>query len=631
MGKNAISKLKILVDCLTDYRTQILMYHNISNDSLDPWAVSLQQFAAQMDWLKRHKYSILSLSQALMDFHSGNVRRKSIVLTFDDGYADFLENAVPILRNHAFPATVFIVAGKVGGVSDWRSPELQKSLLNWKEIREIARMGYEIGSHGLYHRDLTSLCFKDLKMEINISKELIENSIGVPANAFSYPWGKRDARVENAVQEAGYDCAVMVGSTLANGPETNRFHLQRKTMERAGSLAEFTQKVGGHDELFRVLQHRIKEKLFFLKDRGKLLFHDKADVTRENPVPRITFGIIVLNGEPFIKYCLRQLYPFAHEIIVVEGAYWASAANADSEGHSIDNTLEELHCFKREEDSRGIVQIVTKNGLWESLTVQCQAFAARATGDYLWQVDVDEFYKPENMQTVINLLAADPSVTMVSFKLIQFCFGFDYVLHSGRDLQRHGIMECRRVFKWGPGYKYVEHEPPTVVDHSGCDVGKINYLNNKQMARLGIHIYHYTSIFEIQMKSKARAYALRGWRGKSENAISCAENWISLNDPFHLQLEQKYYTWLERFTDIHPPEIIRLRQDIKSGKIKMSMRNNADVERLFSSPRYKLGKICVQLWECIRSQFERYFSLPRLKLRERAKGLLRELKTHGGQ
>lgn len=368
-----------------------------------------------------------------------------------------------------------------------------------------------------------------------------------------------------------------------------------------------------------------------MKDRGKLLFRNKANVTRENPMPRITFGIIVLNGEPFIKYCLRQLYPFAHEIIVVEGAYWASAANADSEGHSIDNTLEELHCFKREEDPRGIVQVVTKNGRWESLTAQCQAFAARATGDYLWQVDVDEFYKPENMQAVINLLAADPSVTMVSFKLIQFCFDFDYVLHSGRDLKRHGIMECRRVFKWGPGYKYMEHEPPTVVDHSGRNVRKINYLNNEQTARLGIYIYHYTSIFKIQVESKARAYALRGWSGKSENAISCAENWISLRDPFHLQLEHKYYTWLERFTGIHPPEIIRLRQDIRSGKIDMSMRNNADVERMLSSRRYRLEKIYVQLWECIRSQLERYFRLPRLGLRTRAKALFRELKAPGGK
>lgn len=260
MGENTIAKLRILVNCLTDYRTRILMYHNISNDSLDPWAVSQQKFAAQMDWLKKHGYSVLSLSQALMDFHSGKVRRKSIVLTFDDGYSDFLENAVPILRNHAFPAALFIVAGETGGVSHWRSLELQRPLLSWDEIREIAKMGHEIGSHGLHHRDLTSLCFKDLEMEINISKELIENSMGVPVNAFSYPWGKSDARVENAVQEAGYDCAVTVGSTLANGPETNRFRLQRKTMERADSLAEFVQKVGGHGELFRALQHRIKEK-----------------------------------------------------------------------------------------------------------------------------------------------------------------------------------------------------------------------------------------------------------------------------------------------------------------------------------------------------------------------------------
>ena len=610
-----MGNLNILLDYLTDYRIRILMYHNISNDSQDPWAVSPQKFAAQMDWLKNHGYNILSLSQALTVFHSGNIRRKSIVLTFDDGYVDFLENAVPVLRNHTFPATLFIVAAETGSVNYWRSPELQRPLLSWKQIREIAEMGYEIGSHGLHHRDLTRLTYNDLKTEITGSKDLIENCLGVTVTAFSYPWGKHDVRIENAIQDAGYDCAVTVGSTLDNGPETNRFHLHRRTMERKDSLATFARKVGGHDVLYRAVQNFIRGVSPFVKAQKKLPSHDDDGAIRVKIIPRVTFGIIVLNGEPFIKYCLRQIYPFAHEIIVVEGAYWASAAIATPDGHSVDHTLEELYRFKEEEDPRGIVQIITKTGLWDGLTQQCQAWTERATGDYIWAVDIDEFYHPENIQTIMELLDSQPSITMVSFKLIQFCFGFDYVLHSGRDLQRHGIMECRRLFKWGPGYRYIEHEPPTVVDPDGCDVRKIKYFNNEQTARLGIYIYHYTAIFKSQVESKARIYALRGWSGKSENAIPWAENWVSLRDPFHLNLEYKYYTWLERFTGTHPPEIIRLQHDIPSGKIKMYMRNNTDVEHLLFSRHYRRKKMIVQFWERIRNQLEQYFHLPWSALR----------------
>ena len=243
MKRDVIAKLKILMDCFTGYRTQILMYHNISDDLQDPWSVSQEEFAAQMDWLKKRGYSVLSLSQVLADFLAGKVRRKSIVLTFDDGYSDFLKNAVPVLKMYAFPAVLFVIAGETGGVSHWRMPGLQRPLLNWEEIREVVKLGHEIGSHGLHHRDLTSISPEDLKTEITVSKRLIENNIGTLVYAFSYPWGKYNARVKNTIQEAGYCCAVKVGSKLGNGPETNRFHLQRLTMCRSDSLADFARKV----------------------------------------------------------------------------------------------------------------------------------------------------------------------------------------------------------------------------------------------------------------------------------------------------------------------------------------------------------------------------------------------------
>ena len=171
------------------------------------------------------------------------------------------------------------------------------------------------------------------------------------------------------------------------------------------------------------------------------------------------------------------------------------------------------------------------------------------------------------------------------------------------------------MFKFGQGYQYVEHEPSIVIDPSGRDLITIKHLDKEKTARLGIFVYHYTAIFRSQVERKNRSYALRGWKDKSENMEASIENWLSLKDPFHLQSEFRYYSWLERFKGTHAPEIMRLREDIHSGKIAVDMRDNADVERLLSSRGYKFGRICVQLLECTRSVCEHYFRFLPLGLR----------------
>ncbi|MCA0341569.1 MAG: glycosyltransferase family 2 protein [Proteobacteria bacterium] len=105
-------------------------------------------------------------------------------------------------------------------------------------------------------------------------------------------------------------------------------------------------------------------------------------------MPKITFGIMVLNGEPFVPYTLRSLYPFAHEIIVVEGAAPAAAAIATADGHSADGTLADLHRFKTAEDPEGKLTIITAedegypNGFWPGEKhEQSRAYAKRATGN----------------------------------------------------------------------------------------------------------------------------------------------------------------------------------------------------------------------------------------------------------
>ena len=185
----------------------------------------------------------------------------------------------------------------------------------------------------------------------------------------------------------------------------------------------------------------------------------------QSPWPRITFGIIVLNGEPFTRYCLRSLYPFAHQIIVVEGGHEDTRAVATLDGHSVDGTLEALQRFKAEEDPLDKVEIVSRDGFWRKTdelgnhrTHQSRAYAERATGDYLWQVDIDEFYRPEDMRSVIAMLREQPDVSAVSFRTHSFFGGMRYVAESWYQLD--GTRDFNRLFRWGPGYRYVTHEPP---------------------------------------------------------------------------------------------------------------------------------------------------------------------------
>ncbi len=220
------------------------MYHNIDDDPSDPWSVSPGVFTAQMQWLSAYPHSVLSLEQAVINPGS-SVHRKDVVLTFDDGYADFYEYALPRLEQYGFAATLFVVAGKVGSMSSWRKGELRKPLLDWAGLRDVVRRGISIGSHGLHHLDLTTLNSDELLAEVDVSRKVLEDKLGISVKAFSYPWGRCGAREIGAVEKAGYRCAVLAGGRGGNSKGTNRFELKRETMRRGETMAEFEARLGG--------------------------------------------------------------------------------------------------------------------------------------------------------------------------------------------------------------------------------------------------------------------------------------------------------------------------------------------------------------------------------------------------
>lgn len=183
----------------------ILMYHYLSDAAPDAdptrrdLSVSPALFAAHLDTLAQDGYSAIHLRQ-LLDFLSGGATlpERPIVLSFDDGYADLLGNALPLLQDYGFTASSFIVSGFVG----------QPGYLSWDNLQALAVAGIEIGSHSRSHPDLTTLSRSQLDAEIEGASLAIEASLGFRPSVFCYPFGKFNSSVIRALRRAGIHGAV---------------------------------------------------------------------------------------------------------------------------------------------------------------------------------------------------------------------------------------------------------------------------------------------------------------------------------------------------------------------------------------------------------------------------------------
>ena len=309
---------------------------------------------------------------------------------------------------------------------------------------------------------------------------------------------------------------------------------------------------------------------------------------------KITFGIIVLNGEPFTRYCLRSIYPFAYEIIVVEGGHEDTKSVCTPDGHSIDGTLDTLYKFKNEEDVENKLTIITHEGFWpkkdelgHDRTPQSRAYAERATGDYLWQIDIDEFYLRSDMIKIIKMLKEDSSIRSVSFKQKSFWGDINYI--SDGCYLRRNEGGWHRIFKWAQNYKYLTHEPPTIIVENGIDLRSQRWITGEMMSEHNIYMYHYSLLFPSQVEQKTKVY-------KEEKPEYCdkiidwaTNNYYTISNPYRVHNIYIYPSWFIRYKGEHPHEIINMMEDIKRGNIDVTLRQTEDVEAILSKWWYSLG------------------------------------------
>ncbi|WP_328871492.1 polysaccharide deacetylase family protein [Streptomyces sp. NBC_00287] len=192
----------------------VAMYHSVGDCSDDPYRITVtpERLDEQLGRLRRRGLKGVSVGELLAARARGE-GRALVGLTFDDGYADFVDHALPVLRRHDCGATLFVLPGRLGGDNAWDPLGPRKPLLTADGIRHAAAAGVEIGSHGLTHVDLTKADDELLHAETAESRAVLSELIGAPVEGFCYPYGTVDRRAADAVRAAGYTyaCAIDPG------------------------------------------------------------------------------------------------------------------------------------------------------------------------------------------------------------------------------------------------------------------------------------------------------------------------------------------------------------------------------------------------------------------------------------
>lgn len=241
---------------MSSRRPTILAYHAIAHLTNDPneTATSPKRFESQMLYLRRHNLRGVSVRELRRAISRGN-GYNLVGLTFDDGYEDFLHTALPVLESVGFSATVFVVAGMLGGENNWEhvyEPRPRMRILRAEDIREVSERGIEVGSHSMTHPRLSSMAPKLVDREVNDSRRILGEILGEKVEGFSYPYGSLTDATLQAVRRAEYAYACAWNPLR----EWGDYDLPRiPVFERDGPL-RFAAKVKAYWQYSRIVRRR---------------------------------------------------------------------------------------------------------------------------------------------------------------------------------------------------------------------------------------------------------------------------------------------------------------------------------------------------------------------------------------
>lgn len=284
---------------------------------------------------------------------------------------------------------------------------------------------------------------------------------------------------------------------------------------------------------------------------------------------KIAFGMIVFNGDFVLKECLESIYPYATQILISEGPvrYWQDKGFKTSS----DKTNQILREFPDPEK-----KIIIVHGQFEEKDDECRAYMQhiRDDIDYIWNLDSDEIYKPEDVEKIIQILKEE-NYTSVGVRSCSFYGGFDYYI-GGFELKRDNFL---RIFKYYPNSTWKTHRPPTLlVPHNVKQLPQKHLDSDSLWEKYKVQMYHYSYVFPRQVKEKIAYYKEKvskqnchpnyyqeiylPWvKGNKE----VENSWLGVHE-FHPSIRGESFTL--KFDGVHPPSIL---ENINALKNRISL------------------------------------------------------------
>ena len=219
-------------------RAVILIYHSVAGG---PASTRRLQFETQMAWLDRHA-AVVDLAN-IVDCSQKIDGKVNVALTFDDGYRSVHDIAAPILQRYKFPATVYINSGHIGdSIRENSDVELghypEESFMTWDEVTNLKSLGWNIGSHGVNHLDLTLQSDSVVTSQLTDSRSQISARMGTPCIDFCYTWGHHNRSLRDAIARVGYKSGVG-GTHSSIKPPANLFALPRLDIRKEYEIEDF--------------------------------------------------------------------------------------------------------------------------------------------------------------------------------------------------------------------------------------------------------------------------------------------------------------------------------------------------------------------------------------------------------
>jgi len=223
-----------------DAALRVLMYHKVNDIPDNPTTVPVGRFDEQLVQLRELGYRVVDLD-AVLDFYALGtpLPERAVLITFDDGYRDTLENATPVLASHGFPAVIFVPVAFMDDETPLphelrlAARGVHNPTLDWGLVRELDAGGVRVESHGIAHRPLAEVPLDEAVREIAFSKLKLEERLGRPVRSYAYVKGS-EAHFhpvhESILKQAGYELAF-TSISRANGPSTDPFRLGRYNVE----------------------------------------------------------------------------------------------------------------------------------------------------------------------------------------------------------------------------------------------------------------------------------------------------------------------------------------------------------------------------------------------------------------